>query len=835
MDKVTFKIDGIEIVADKGTTILESALQNGIDIPHLCYHPELQPDGACRLCVVNIEGVRGFPTSCTTPAADGMVVKTNTPEIFELRRNILKLMLSGHTSPCMVCPHREPCETYRPAATKSGKATRCAFCSNKEFCELRKLADQFEIDDLEVPILYKNMDLERNDPFMDRDYNLCVLCGRCVRICKKIHGKAAIEFINRGKDARIGTAFNSDHIESGCLFCGACVDICPTGALSDRFAKWYGHPDKIETTRCILCPLGCALNLKIKDEKIIGATATSFSKEARVCAIGRFVYPQIFENPNRLLSHKIRTPDGLRKASYQEAVSHAVKKLENLPGEQIALIAHPAASREEIHIFRKFLKEVLKSNNFGIASIKGDKLEIRPESLVKNIETGKIKTLIATGDHIDSAMLEKIENKIIIDILPSRATESADVVFGAAVLAETDGTFLAASGDVHTYSACVNPPENLHPDWKVICDIAKTMGAAGFDFNSASEIQDERCKEIDAEQPPAMPDPSPLDALSALPKIYRGHLFTEISSALNSLWQSGDRSDLGKPQGIENDKKEATEHPFKIVEKKEIVPNTHLITVYAPAIAKKCKPGQFVIAMVNEQSERVPYTLCDWDPPKGTVTLNVLEAGKSSREMALLREGDCLKNFVGPLGNPVEIKKYGTVICGGGCFGVGAILPIAAALKETGNRVICIEEASSGYLLYWQDKLKKHCDELIIATKDGSCGIKGGIQEAISMLVERGEKIDQAFIIGCLFMMKLVSDVTKKYRIPTLTALNPIMLDGTGMCGACRISVGNTTKFACVDGPFLDGHLVQWDELMQRLQAFTEQEKHQCRLSVHTG
>ena len=829
MNQLKLNIDGKDVNAKTGDSVLIAARNAGIDIPSLCHHAELEPYGACRLCIVNIEGVRGFPTACTTPATNGMIVQTDLPEIFELRRNILKLMLTGHTSPCLVCLHREPCEKYRPNPTKSGKATRCAFCSNRHFCELRMLADKFKIDDLEVPIIYRDMDLERTDPFMDRDYNLCVLCGRCARICKKIHGKGAIEFINRGKDARIGTAFNSSHTESGCLFCGACIDICPTGALSDRFAKWGGEPDKIEKTSCILCPLGCSLNLKIKDDKIIGAGATALTKAARLCAIGRFVYPQIFESPNRLMAHKIRTPDGLRKASFKEAILEAAKKLENVPGEQFALIAHASASREEIHVLKKFVKVVMKSKNFGLATLTDDKISIAPASIVKDLQAGKITALVATGNYVDAAMLEKTDRKIIADILPSPATESADVVFAAAVLAETDGTFLAASKDIRTLTACAAPPDNLYPDWKIFCDIAKAMGASGFDYITTADITAEIDPEKETEKAPAMPHPSPLDDISALPKYYRGHRLTEISCALNSLLKPEAPAAKQKAAGMKQDE---TARPFKIVEKKELVPNTHLITIQAPAIAKKCQPGQFVIAMVREESERIPYTICDWDREKGTVSLNVLESGKSSRELVLLNKEDHLKNFAGPLGNPVEIKKYGTVVLGGGCYGVGAMLPLARALKAAGNRVICIEEASSEYLLYWQEKLKKNSDEFIIVTKDGSAGIKGGVQEVISMLVERGEKIDQAFIIGCTFMMMLVAEVTRQYQIPTLTALNPIMLDGTGMCGACRVTVGKSTKFACVDGPFLDGHLVDFEELMQRHQAFTEHEKHQCRLSA---
>ena len=189
-----------------------------------------------------------------------------------------------------------------------------------------------------------------------------------------------------------------------------------------------------------------------------------------------------------------------------------------------------------------------------------------------------------------------------------------------------------------------------------------------------------------------------------------------------------------------------------------------------------------------------------------------------------MQKGDCLAHFAGPLGTPAEIKDYGTVVCGGGCYGVGAMLPLARALKAAGNRVICIEEASSAYLLHWRKRISAACDELLIATKDGSNGTKGGVQEVIATLVERGERVDQAFISGCTFMMMLVCEETAKHDIPTMTAMNSIMLDGTGMCGVCRITVGGQTKFACVDGPYIDGHQVDWEELMQRRSAYKIEE-----------
>ena len=798
MSKITLTIDGKKIKAKKGVTVLEAAEKAEIEIPTLCAHPALEPHGSCRLCIVEIEKMNGFPPSCTTPATDGMVVKTKSPEITDLRREVIKLMLSGHTSPCLVCYHRELCEKYRPRPFKVGKATRCTFCSNRDSCELRKLADEYEISEFELPIIYKELDIERNDPFMDRDYNLCVLCGRCVRICKKIHKKGAIEFINRGKDARIGTAFHRPHTEINCQFCGACIDICPTGALSDRFAKWNGAPDENKDSICVICPHGCSIRLKLKNGKVISSGMTGMTREERICAVGRFVLPQLLENPLRMVSHQVRIKDGLIRTTYEDAVAQAAEKLGVYSGKQFALITHTAATREEIYLLNKFTKEVMKSDNFAVARVDGDKVVLEPASITKAIENKTVKALYATGDYVSSMLVEKLEALVVIDMFPSDTEKAADVVFAAAALAETDGTFLNAAGEIKVLTAAAAPPENVYPDWKIVCDIAKKMGASGFDFKSMADISKELSEKGFDEKTPATPDPSPLDDVKALPIFYRGHRIDDVVCALKSFIPYKGAEEPAAEETAQEDV--AEEKRFKIVENVETVPNTHMVTVLAPAIAEKCEPGQFVITMVT------------------------LEVGRSSREMATIPSGECLAHLVGPLGLPVEVKKYGTVVCAGGCYGVGAILPIARAMKEAGNKVICIEEAASHYLLHWQDKLSENCDELIIVTKDGSAGIKGGVQEAVSMLAGRGEKIDQAYVIGCTFMMMLVCEITKELGIPTQTAMNPLMLDGTGMCGACRVSEGDSTKFACVDGPFLDGLKIDWIELMQRQAAFKKEE-----------
>ena len=263
---------------------------------------------------------------------------------------------------------------------------------------------------------------------------------------------------------------------------------------------------------------------------------------------------------------------------------------------------------------------------------------------------------------------------------------------------------------------------------------------------------------------------------------------------------------------------------FEIVSKREVAPNVHETIIRAPAIAKKARPGQFVILMVDEKSERVPYTLCDWDRTAGTVTLVVQEVGQSSRKLVLLQAGDHVAHLVGPLGVPLEIEPFGTVALAAGCYGIGAVLGIARAMKTAGNRVITIVEADSHYLHYFRSELEAASDELIQTTIDGSDGIKGHSIDVVKRKLENGEQLDRVIAVGCLFMMMLAGNATKPFGVKTLVALNPIMLDGTGMCGACRVSVGGQTLFACVDGPFFDAHEVDWDELRDRRVAYSDAE-----------
>ncbi len=274
---------------------------------------------------------------------------------------------------------------------------------------------------------------------------------------------------------------------------------------------------------------------------------------------------------------------------------------------------------------------------------------------------------------------------------------------------------------------------------------------------------------------------------------------------------------------------------FEILEKKILSPNEKLMKIRAPLIARKAQAGQFVILRINEQGERIPLTIADYDRDDGTITIIFLEVGKSTKQLGRLEVGDSLLNLAGPLGMPSDIKNYGTVVLIGGGVGIAPLYPIVRAMKAAGNHVISILGARSKDLIILEEEISEYSDEFYITTDDGSKGSKGFVSDLLDKIIQQKEKkIDLVMAIGPVIMMKVVSDLTKKYNIRTLVSLNPIMVDGTGMCGGCRVSVGGKTKFACVDGPEFDGHLVDYQNLMLRNQRFIGHEKDACKLLEET-
>ena len=268
---------------------------------------------------------------------------------------------------------------------------------------------------------------------------------------------------------------------------------------------------------------------------------------------------------------------------------------------------------------------------------------------------------------------------------------------------------------------------------------------------------------------------------------------------------------------------------YEILEKKVLSETVKLMVVKAPLVARKAEAGQFIILRIDEKGERIPLTIADYDRDKGTVTIIFMEVGKTTKQLGTMKKGDKLLNFAGPLGMPTEIEKFGTVVMIGGGVGIAPLYPIIRALKQAGNYVISILGARNEKLLMLEKEIEEFSDELHICTDDGSTGKEGFVSNVLQDLIDDGKKIDAVWAIGPVIMMKVVADLTKKYNIKTIVSLNPIMVDGTGMCGGCRVSVGGVTKFACVDGPEFDGHLVDFENLMLRNRRFLCEEDHACK------
>jgi ferredoxin--NADP+ reductase len=263
---------------------------------------------------------------------------------------------------------------------------------------------------------------------------------------------------------------------------------------------------------------------------------------------------------------------------------------------------------------------------------------------------------------------------------------------------------------------------------------------------------------------------------------------------------------------------------FEIVDRKMIVPNLHLLVIHAPEVIEEIQPGQFIMVHAGEGAERIPLTAADWNHEDGTLTIVFMEVGTSTGKLAMLKPGDKIPSVVGPLGVALEIDYFGTVICIGGCYGMGSIYPVVRALKQKGNHIITIMEGRSRNLLYWEEKLSKYSDKVIKLTRDGSYGYKGHIRKGEDIIREIGIKPDRIIANGCTTLLYMTTQQYSHYNIPVIVSLNTIMIDGTGMCGVCRCTVDGKMRFACVDGPNFDGRFVDWDELAKRRKQYMGEE-----------
>lgn len=361
MTPVHLTINDTPAEAARGDTILQAARKNGIDIPTLCAYEGLPPFGGCRMCVVEVDGLRGFPTSCTTPAEEGMVIRTDTSALKSLRLEIFNMLLSEHPLSCLVCPEKGNCSECMVTIRKSGVTTGCGSCNKDGQCEIQTLAAQLGVTDIRLPVKYRFYPVEKADPFYDRDYNLCVLCGRCVQVCEKLHFMSTLTFVERGPQAGVGTAFNRNHIDAGCSFCGACVDHCPTGTLAEKTRKWEGVAENTVESVCPYCSAGCTIDLQVKKGVVIGAKPgkNAPADGKALCVHGRFGIPEVVNHHSRMLkpwkvleNHRFEFP-------WEEAINLAAEKLAACPSGSAAVQVSSSLPVEDLYLAQKFASQVL--------------------------------------------------------------------------------------------------------------------------------------------------------------------------------------------------------------------------------------------------------------------------------------------------------------------------------------------------------------------------------------------------------------------------------------------------------------------------------------------
>jgi predicted molibdopterin-dependent oxidoreductase YjgC len=370
-DGTTFKIDGRDVVAKPGQTILQAAMDQDIYIPYLCYYPKMKPQGSCRACMVEVEanGRKMMVASCTTPPMPEAEVTTNSEEVEGLRRNVVELLMSEHPHGCLTCHRIELCGPQDICQRHVTVTDRCTICPKNERCELKDTVRAVELD-LRTPLNYHRRDLpiHSDDPFYDRDYNLCIVCSRCVRVCDEVRFDTALTLTSRSGVALVGTSHGTSLLESGCEFCGACVDVCPTGSLTERNYKWEKAVSEVATV-CTNCPVGCQMIAEVnKFGKVVRfkADLAGAANNGQACMTGKFGY-EYTNDSSRLKRPYVREGGILRKATWDEALEKIKSGLGGRSSEELAVITSPRGSNEDQYVAAKFAKSVLKTANIDSA------------------------------------------------------------------------------------------------------------------------------------------------------------------------------------------------------------------------------------------------------------------------------------------------------------------------------------------------------------------------------------------------------------------------------------------------------------------------------------
>ena len=362
MEEVALTINGSEVIATKGMTVLEAAHAAGIYIPTLCHHPDLEPYGGCRLCVVEIENVRGLPTACTTPATNGMVVNTESAAINEVRSLALELLLSHHPCECLECHRRQRCGPYDVCLRHVAVTDRCVVCPANGSCELQKVVDYVGVHELTVARDTEVMHVDTSNPFFDLDRNRCILCSRCVRTCQEITGVGAIDMAYRGYGMKVATFGDTDLLESICRSCGECMVRCPVGAMTPKDTS---RPEREVKTICPYCGVGCQMYLGIKDNKVVSVRGDTDGpvNRGKLCVKGRFGIAEFVNHKERLRTPLVRRHGRLEEASWEEALGIVADSLKRYQGDEIAVISSAKATNEDNYAMQKFARAVLGTNN----------------------------------------------------------------------------------------------------------------------------------------------------------------------------------------------------------------------------------------------------------------------------------------------------------------------------------------------------------------------------------------------------------------------------------------------------------------------------------------
>jgi len=358
-------LDGKQIDVRENQTVLDAARDNNIYIPTLCDNPHLPPFSGCRLCLVEIKGQRGYVPSCSTVAREGMEVKSDSSKLRRIRKQILELILSEHPSACLICQEKENCDDYKSTIRKVGETTGCVLCPNNSRCDLQDVVESLGVDSIRFPALYRDIEIKKTDPFFDRNYNLCILCGRCVRVCQELRGASAITFVYRGSDAVIGTALDKPLLETGCQFCGACVDVCPTGALTERSLKYQRTPTEKKEGFCFLCSMGCRLEVEEYESRILSSPPAEEGTVnlGQACVKGRFLLKDVVYSKQRIRRPMIRRKKDLEEVGWDEALEFVAEKLQQYAGDKSGFVLSSQLSCENMFLSRQFARDILKTGH----------------------------------------------------------------------------------------------------------------------------------------------------------------------------------------------------------------------------------------------------------------------------------------------------------------------------------------------------------------------------------------------------------------------------------------------------------------------------------------